>query len=220
MKARNADAAAGKPVGRPLTALEPLSDAELEQLDTLLADCKLTSSMRMEELDGFFSGLLAGPAVPKPCQFWPVIWGRPVGDAATLTFIRSDPKLLPLFARHWDAIARELDRDELHVPCLFSNEFGMTRGNDWARGFLRAVELNVEAWSGLFSSDEGAAALLPMMILAHEDDADPLLRPPTLGENDRVSILKLMAIGLVRANRHFAPGKAATATSGAPPNLH
>ena len=221
MKARHAEVAANKPAGERPVFLEPLSDAELEQLDALLADSKCASSMRIEELDGFFSGLLAGPVVPKPCQFWPVVLGRPVGDAATLNFIRTDTNLLPLFARHWDTIARELDREEIHLPCLLSNEFGMTRGNDWARGFLCAVELNAEAWGGLFRSDEGAAALLPMMILAHEDDADPLLRSPALNEHDRAAILKLMVSGLVRANRHFAPAKAAAAaTPFAPRDLH
>lgn len=219
MKARRAEVGANKPERRP-AMLDPLSDHELEQLDTLLADSKLAPNMRIEELDGFFSGLLAGPPVPKPCQFWPVIFGRPVGDTATLNFIRTDPTLLPLFARHWDTIARELDREEIHVPCLLSNELGVIRGNDWARGFLRAVELNAEAWSGLLRSDEGAAALLPMMILAHEGDADPLLRPPALDERGRAAIRKMMAVGLVRANRHFAPAKAMAAVDPAARNLH
>ncbi len=208
-----------QPRQRP-TTFDPLSDQELEQLDALLADSNIGTAMRIEELDGFFSGLLAGPLVLKPCHFWPVVLGKTVADPGTLDYIRTTAALLPFFARHWDTIARTLSRDEVHLPYLTVDEFGIERGCDWARGFLRAVELNAEAWNALIGSDDGGAAVLPMMILAHEDDSDPLLRTPPLHSEQRTALIKLMVIGLVRANRHFAPGKTTLTTTAPPPNLH
>ena len=197
-----------------------MSDRELEQLDALLADSHIGATMRVEELDGFFSGLVAGPPVLKPCQFWPVILGKAVGDPGTLDYIRASATLLPLLARHWHTIIQNFDLNEFHLPLLVGDESGMARGRDWARGFLRAVGLHAEAWSALIGSDEGGAAVLPMMILAHEDDPDPLLRPPPMDAAERAAILRLMIVGVIRAHRHFASAKIAVGTDAIPSNFH
>jgi len=40
---------------------EPLTDAELDRLGDFLGTCKGGESMNLEELDGFFAALIAGP---------------------------------------------------------------------------------------------------------------------------------------------------------------
>ena len=46
---------------RTFTQPEPLTDAELDRLGDFLKSCKGGKAMNLEELDGFFSALIAGP---------------------------------------------------------------------------------------------------------------------------------------------------------------
>ena len=64
----------------PPRADEPLSDFELGVLATILADFRDSKAMGVDELDGFFAALNAGPTVAKPFQYWPVVLGSPIGD--------------------------------------------------------------------------------------------------------------------------------------------
>jgi uncharacterized protein len=45
---------------------EPLTDAELDRLGKFLKACKGGESMNLEELDGFFAALIAGPEAVMP----------------------------------------------------------------------------------------------------------------------------------------------------------
>lgn len=202
---------------RPPLADEPLSDSELDVLATILANFRDSQAMGIEELDGFFAALNAGPAVPKPCQYWPVVLGSPVGDEKTLNLIRRATTLLPLFARHWHTIAMTLGRGEVYAPYLEEDAHGIARGQDWARGFMRAVAMRRNAWSELMDNEDEATAILPMMILSHEDDPNPALRPAPLTAEQREEVLQLMTAGLVRVYRYFrgrAAACAATAIAG------
>lgn len=187
---------------RPAT-LEPLSEEELTELGRLLARSGFGSAMDVEELDGFFVALLVGPPVAKPCHYWPVVLGENVADPCTLDYIRTTTALLPLFARHWYTIAQTLDRGNVHLPYL-NDKPGTTSGRIWARGFLRAVELQIDGWQPLIASDEHAAALIPMMILAYEDDSNSQLQAPRQSAEKRNELIRLMVVGVLRAYRYFA----------------
>lgn len=61
------------PVPDPLIPLivpaipdQPLTEAELERLDTFLAACKGGKAMNIEQLDGFFAALIVGPDLLPP----------------------------------------------------------------------------------------------------------------------------------------------------------
>lgn len=201
------------------TTLEPLAEREFSDLALLLANSSIGNAMSVEELDGFFAGLLAGPPIAKPCQYWPVVLGKDVGDPCTLDYIRTTTVLLPLFARHWYTIAQTLDSGSVHLPYLAGDSLGSSTGRDWARGFMRAVELQAPGWQILIASDEHAAAVVPMMILAHEDDPNPLLQSAPMSVEAREELIKLMAVGLIRAHRYFAPSRSAS-TVPTTPNLN
>lgn len=53
----------------------------------------------------------------------------------------------------------------------------MAAANDWARGFMRGVELRREAWADPIASEEHGGSILPMLMLYHEHDPDPEMRP-------------------------------------------
>ena len=62
-------------VGRPMTIFaqnEPLTDAEFDRLGEFLMGCKGGKAMNVEELDGFFAALIAGPEIVLPSEYMPV----------------------------------------------------------------------------------------------------------------------------------------------------
>ena len=54
---------------------EPLTDAELDRLGDFLKGCKGGEAMNLEELDGFFSVLIAGPETVMPSEYHPEVFG-------------------------------------------------------------------------------------------------------------------------------------------------
>jgi uncharacterized protein len=55
--------------------IEPLSDAELDQLSERLAGVKRTDALSLEGLDGFFCALIASPRSVSPSEYLPIILG-------------------------------------------------------------------------------------------------------------------------------------------------
>ena len=53
----------------------PLTDAELNHLGEFLADCAGGDAMNVEELDGFFAALVAGPEIVVPSEYLPEVFG-------------------------------------------------------------------------------------------------------------------------------------------------
>src|ERR1017187_3618305 len=61
---------------RTFTQNEPLTDAELDRLGDFLESCKSGKAMNVEQLDGFFAALIAGPETVMPSEYY----GRDVGS--------------------------------------------------------------------------------------------------------------------------------------------
>ena len=59
------------------TKNEPLTDAELDRLGKFLKACNGDESMNMEELDGFFAALIAGPETVMPSEYYPEVFTEP-----------------------------------------------------------------------------------------------------------------------------------------------
>ena len=74
----------------------------------------------------------------------------------------------------------------------------VAHANDWARGFMRGVELRKDAWADLINSDEHGGSILPMLMLYHEHDADPEMRPNPIAPEQREDIVAHMAVGLLQ----------------------
>ena len=53
----------------------------------------------------------------------------------------------------------------------------MAHGNDWARGFMRGMHMRHDGWAELMDDEEHGGCLVPMMMLFHEHDEDPEMRP-------------------------------------------
>jgi uncharacterized protein len=181
-----------------------LTIKELNRFGDLL---EMTSplSMNVEMLDGFFSALICSPNFIPPNQYFTEVFGEDYSfeseEYAKETF--------DLMMRHWNIIASELQKslteEHLYFPVLFEHDDGIVYGNDWATGFMLGVELNPEGWDDLFHDENDGGAIIPIMMLFHENDSDPETRSPAIKPDKREDVLKLMVAGLARTYRFFEP---------------
>ena len=59
---------------------EPLTDAELDRLGDFLKSCKGGKAMNLEEIDGFFSALIAGPETVMPSEYNREVFGGEMSE--------------------------------------------------------------------------------------------------------------------------------------------
>jgi uncharacterized protein len=196
-----------------MTSQPKLDDGELDLLGEFL-DGIGPSAMNLEEMDGYFAALVCSPNRVQMSQHLPRVWGEEFAFSGA----EEASQILGLLMRHWNTVASTLARTlqvpDCYLPVLLEDEDGVARGNDWARGFMRGVSENPVGWRELIDSDEEGGSILPMMILAHEDDPDPKMRYPAIQAQKREDLLIQMIAGLTRIYAHFAPDRALGADAG------
>ncbi len=179
-----------------------LTETEMDRLTEFLRSSK-GHAMNLEELDGFFAALIAGPEVVPPSEYLPELFGGKMSETAAFETLDQARDILGLIMRHWNSIARTLDGGDVHLPILFEDANGQCQGNDWARGFMRGMHMRREAWAEVLNDDEECGWILPVLMLYHEHDEDPELRPEPIGPEKRDEIIVQMAAGIVKAHRYF-----------------
>src|ERR1022692_1747859 len=115
---------------RTFTQHEPLTDAELERLGDFLKTCKGGRAMNVEQLDGFFAALIAGPEIVMPSEYYREVFGGEMSDACEFPSIDQANEILGLMMRHWNIVAGTLFKDKVYVPLLLEDESGMAHGNN------------------------------------------------------------------------------------------
>jgi uncharacterized protein len=185
------------------TEHEPLTDAELDRLGDFLKSCKGGKAMNVEALDGFFAALIAGPDTVMPSEYYREVFGGEMSDACEFGSLDEANEILGLMMRRWNAIASTLFKGEVYVPLLLEDEDGTVHGNDWARGFMRGMGMRYDGWAELVNNEEHGGCLIPMMMLFHEHDEVPKMRPKPISPEQREEIIVHMAAGLLRAYRYF-----------------
>jgi uncharacterized protein len=171
----------------PFEQNEPLTDAELDRLGDFLEGCKGGSAMNIEELDGYFAALIAGPETVMASEYYPEVFGGDMSDTCEFSSLDEANEVLGLMMRHWNTIAGELFKGEVYIPLLLEDEAGMAHGNDWARGFMRGMDMRHDGWTELVNDEEHGGCLLPMMMLRYEHDEDPEMRPEPINPENRES---------------------------------
>ena len=185
------------------TKPEPLNDAELDRLGDFLRSCKGGKAMNVEQLDGFFAALIAGPDTVMPSEYNREVFGGEMSDACEFSSLEEANEIFGLMMRHWNTIAGTLFKDEVYVPLLREGEDGVAHGNDWARGFMRGMNMCHGGWAELVNDEEHGGWLIPIMMLYHEHDEDPKMRPGPITPEKRENIIVHMAAGLLGAYRYF-----------------
>ncbi len=182
---------------------QPLSDSELDRLGDFLGQCKGGKTMNLEELDGFFAALVAGPDTVLPSEYYPHVFGGSLEETCEFDSLDHVNATLGLLSRHWNTIAGTLYANEVYLPLLLEDDEGVAHANDWARGFMRGVELRKNDWADLINSEEDGGSILPMLMLYHEHDADPEMRPNPIVPEQREDIIAHMAAGLLQIYRYY-----------------
>lgn len=182
---------------------DPLTDAEFDRLGDFLKSCKGGEAMNLEELDGFFAALIAGPEVVMPSEYNREVFGGDLSEAAEFSSLDEAQEILGLMMRHWNTVAETLHKGEIHVPLLLEDDQGVAHGNDWAHGFMRGMLMRHESWSDLVNDEKYGGSLIPMMMLDHEHDEDPETRPDPITPDKREQVIAFMAAGLMNAYDYF-----------------
>jgi uncharacterized protein len=178
---------------------QPLTDAELDGLAEFLQSCKSGKAMNVEQLDGFFAALIAGPETVVPSEYYPEVFGGEMADACQFGCLDEANEILGLMMRHWNTIASALYKGAVYVPLLLEDIDGMAHGNDWARGFMRGMGMRQDGWAELVNDEQHGGCLIAMMMLYHEHDEDPEMRPTPISPEKRGQVIVHMAAGLVAA---------------------
>lgn len=167
----------------------PLSDDELNQLESLLAQVPGDAVMDIEGLDGFLTALLLAPQLPSADDWVPRLWGGSPDEEAPFASGKQTKRVVQLTLRHMAGIDRQLHADADMLEPFFGiaeredapaeNEhidgLWVDAGN-WCAGFLIATELAPDYWEPLFEDEEWSPLLQPIVELG----ADPEL----LGEEE------------------------------------
>ena len=195
---------------------EPLTEAELDRLGEFFKGCKGGKAMNIEELDGFFAALIAGPEIVMPSEYLPEVFGGKMSDTHEFQSLEEVNDILALVMRHWNDIAATLAKDEPYLPVLLEDENGVAHGNDWARSFMRGVDMRRDGWAELLADEDHAGCMIPVLALYHEHDEDPAMRPKPIGPEQREKIIEHMAAGLLGAYRYFRQQGRPYVSTGAP----
>jgi len=156
---------------------QPLNDAELDRLSTVLADFDNEHPINLEQLDGFLAALICGPVNVPPSEYLPKIMGSDMVLENRLDAQTVLQDFLSLIMRHWNVIADTLHSGEVYLPLLLEDENKESHANDWATGFLRGMEFHRERWAALLNDKKNGGWLLPIFALATEHHPDPDMRP-------------------------------------------
>jgi uncharacterized protein len=195
----------------------PLSETEYDKLESILNQFQKENVMNLEGVDGLFTALICSPEMTQPNIYLRAIWGDkgiPANEA--LQNDQDTQDFMFLLMRHWNTVARKLDNDEVFLPVLLEDSDGNAKGNDWAKGFVKGMQIHQKDWAELSDDEEKGGSLVPILALAHENDPDPKLRPykePVNAELREQLIMGLSA-GAMNINKYFEPHRRMTAKAG------
>jgi uncharacterized protein len=82
---------------------------------------------------------------------------------------------------------------------------------------MRGMHMRHDGWAELVNDDKHGGCLIPMMMLCHEHDEDPEMRPNPIAPEKREQVIAGMAAGLLGAYRYFREqGKSREGTAAEP----
>ena len=184
-----------------------LSEAEEHELNGFLARVKGGVIPNVEALDGFFAALACCPDMIRPSEYLPIIQSGTTEDG-TLAFEGMDEaqRFITLISRFFNDVNQILgDEDEIYIPFLREAVDEDSHAEDWAQGFMAGTKLRPEIWSGLIHDEDKNGLILPILILAHENDPDPECRPlgKPMDTAQRQGVITMAAAAVMRMYDYF-----------------
>jgi uncharacterized protein len=145
------------------------NEIDLDALNAfLLSDRAPENSMGLSDLDGFLTGIVAGPELVMPAEWLPVIWSGEEPEFADMNEARS---VLGAVMGRYNEIIALLDSEPARVDPLFAEgPEGKVIVTDWAAGFLNAMKLRAKAWGPLLQHKKARLLIIPLLVLGADDD--------------------------------------------------
>ena len=179
----------------------PLDDQELDDLSSFLES--IPDAMSIEMMDGFFAALVCSPDLIMPSSYFKYVWG----DDHEFETVEEAEKYASLVLRHWNSISHQLRDNEVFDPVMIQTENHST-GSEWAVGFMAGFQLGGEEWNDYIDDEENAGVFVPILMLAHENDPDPGMRPEPIDDEQRETLLAGISVGVPMMYRYMAPFRA------------
>jgi len=184
-----------------------LSEAEEDELNGFLGRVQGGIIPNIEALDGFFAAIACCPDMILPNEYLPVIQSSTTEDD-TLVFESMDEAqhVVALISRFHNDVTRILgDEDEIYIPFLREAVDEVSHAEDWAKGFMAGTKLRSEIWSGLIHDEDKNGLILPILILAHENDPDPkyCLLEKQMDTEQRQGVITMAAAAVMRMYDYF-----------------
>lgn len=192
---------------------EPLTQAELEELDEILltlaekyeADTgnDLESILSVSELDGFLTAIASGPEeIDAPEWFAAIFSGEPPD-------IEADEKMQHMFAlilRHLYNIEAILADDPEEFEPLFGYQeidgVEVDMPDEWCMGYLRGVSLRGELWEPLWDDEPEALTAIALFGTSEGwDELEKLDEETVAGFRDMVPAVVRTIYGYCQALR-------------------
>ena len=178
-----------------------LTDEELDRLIAFLAAIDNPRAMSIEELDGFFCSLIAGPDLVMPSEYLDEVWGGESPDENAFQSEAQAAELLGLIMRYWNAIVAEYEREQVYGPLYDPPDAQGVPGRCWARGYMRGVAMRRSSWTQMLTDEnEGLLFTIPMVA----GEVDPAWPAAPLTDEQTQNLQITMAAGAARAYRRFA----------------
>jgi uncharacterized protein len=160
----------------PMQILVPLSDDELDELDSfLMSDATSDETMMLDCLDGYLTAIVSGPVAIKPSEWLPRVWGPSVRDEPSFETLEHAERITGLIFRHMNSIIWSLQDDpdafepvfDIGVYPDIEKEF--TDGEMWAYGYMNGINLQRQNWKAFFDDPNSAEVLRPIYLLGADD---------------------------------------------------
>lgn len=145
----------------------------------LVSEIAPPDTMPLESLDGFLTGLAAGPGdVPRE-EWWPRIWSEGSEEPEFETDTQ-EPYVRALIERHLETICLRLKADYRHAP-LVDEDSPAEAIEEWAFGFASATIVRPGSWDAIAGHKQAGIAVASITLLlpqeeleAGEEEIEPL----------------------------------------------
>lgn len=158
---------------------EPLTEAELDELESFLAsDSVPPDCMDLEMLDGYLTAVVSGPEQIQPSEWLPQMWSEG-GKSATPAYVDNDQaqRIMALVLRHMVGIQRTLAESPTRFRPLLYMPDDEARNSDrappeataWCEGYMSGVKLRDAEWQPLYDAVDARDWIFPVEALAFGD---------------------------------------------------
>ncbi len=160
----------------PLQMMAPLSDEEMDELDSfLLSDATSDETMMLDCLDGFLTAIVTGPVMLKPSEWLPRVWGPTARDEPAFETLAQAERITGLIMRHLNGIIWSLHHDPDAFEPVFDtaaypdDPHEYSDGEMWAYGYMTGIDLQRKNWNTFFGEPNSAVVLRPIYLLGAEE---------------------------------------------------